>query len=504
MTTVKAYLFSAIALVFANSTTAQTDTSHYTLAPDDPVVAMIDSLMQKDHIKRDGFVFKAEKVNKYNFPADYIPEVRDSIYKQRIDAMNERTPFEYAFNDDVLAYIKLYAEKRRSFTSIAMGRAAMYFPLFEEKLAKYDMPLELKYLSVVESALNPTAKSPAGAMGLWQFMLTTGKMYGLDVDSYLDERRDPIKATEAACQLLKSLYSYYNDWSMALAAYNAGPGTVNRAIRRSGGKMTYWEIRPFLPKETQGYVPAFIAVNYAFTYAAEHNIMPRVATKAYYDVDTVHISESLKFSQLAALLDIPADLLMELNPLYKTDHIPKLDEQQYLYLPINKIGDFMANEDSLYKWNRSPQSADAFISYSSSAVHTVGRGEYLSLIANKYKCSVDELMAWNDLKTTNLYVGQKLSIRTTTHVPVEKDASAGGTVAATNQSTQSSTNTSGNTSTTTAPAQSYYYYTIQSGDTLWHIAQKKGISLTTLKQLNKGLNERDLKVGSKIKIGVKG
>lgn len=485
---------------------AQRDTLR--IAPDDPIVAMIDSLMKLEHMRKDTYVKKAGK-SKYGYASDFVPEVTDSVYKSRIEHMNAKTPFEYAFNDDVLAYIKLYSEKRRSFTSIAMARAAMYFPLFEEKLAKYDLPLELKYLSVIESALNPVAKSPAGAMGLWQFMLATGKMYNLEVDSYLDERRDPIKATEAACQLLKSLHSYYNDWSMALAAYNAGPGTVNRAIRRSGGKMTYWEIRSFLPKETQGYVPAFIAVNYAMEYHEEHNIQPRVAEKRYYDVDTVHIKEPMNFNHLAAVLKLPKDFLQEINPVYKTDHIPyRHGKKNYLYLPVEKMGVFMANEDTLYSMLRKPKVIDEpYTAYTSSAVHTVKSGEYLTLIANKYGCSVDEILAWNNLTSNVLHVGQKLSIRQTTKVPMEKSEVAvqsnNNTTTSTGGTSQSTTTKTPVATTTNLPAESYVYYTIKQGDTLWGISQSKGVSITQLKNWNKGINERDLKVGAKIKVGTK-
>jgi membrane-bound lytic murein transglycosylase D len=504
----KHFLLLLVSLLVLESSLNAQQRDSLRIALDDPIVAMIDSLMKKEHIRRDAYVKKPGK-SKYGYAADYVPDVSDSLYKVRVEQMNSRTPFEYAFNDDVLAYIRLYTEKRRSFTSIAMARSAMYFPLFEEKLAKYDLPLELKYLSVIESALNPVAKSPAGAMGLWQFMLATGKMYNLEVDSYLDERRDPIKATESACQLLKSLHSYYNDWSMALAAYNAGPGTVNRAIRRSGGKMTYWEIRQFLPKETQGYVPAFIAVNYAMEYHEEHNIQPRVAEKRYYDVDTVHIKEPLNFNHLSAMLKLPKDYLQEINPVYKTDHIPfRQGKKNYLYLPVEKIGLFMANEDSLYAMLRKPKVVDEpYTAYTSSATHTVKSGEYLSLIANKYGCTVDEIISWNNLTSNVLHVGQKLQIRQTTKVPVEKQETTTSTNTATNSGNQTtqSTNTSTSTaSTTNLSADSYIYYTIKQGDTLWAIAQSKGVSLTQLKQWNKGINERDLKVGSKIRVGIKG
>jgi membrane-bound lytic murein transglycosylase D len=483
-----------LGVMYSATAGAQGDTLK--LAKDDPIIAMIDSLMRKDYLARDPYYYKADDYKKHNLPEGTVPEVSDSVIGYRINEMNKRTPFEYAFNDDVLSYIRLYIDQRKSFTSICMGRSAMYFPLFEEKLAKHGMPLELKYLSVIESALNPTAKSRAGAMGLWQFMPATGKMYGLEMSSYIDERCDPIKATESACILLKTLYSYYNDWSMALAAYNAGPGTVNRAIRRSGGKMTYWEIRPFLPKETQGYVPAFIAVNYAMEYAAEHNIIPREADKRFFEYDTVHIKEPLYFKHLASVLKLPEDLLKELNPIYKTGFIPKLDEQQYIYLPVESMGDFLANEDTLYNWYKKPRTDSAFVAFSSVKTHVVKKGEYLSLIANNYKVTVDELIAWNNLKSNTLYSGQKLNIHQTTHVPVASDNTqiAQNPQPKVQAAQQPATNLS---------ADRYYYYTIQSGDTLWDIAQKKGVSLTQIKQLNGGLNERNLKVGAKIKIGVK-
>lgn len=483
----------SLVFIFLLSLFAPAKADTLNIAPDDPMIAMIDSLLKLEHVKRDLFTYEEELENKYGYPSGHVPEISDSVIQERIAFMNRRTPFEFEYNEDVLKYIRLFVEHRRTFTAICMGRAPMYFPMFEEKLDKYGMPLEIRHLSVVESALNPTAKSWAGAMGLWQFMVTTGKMYGLEVDSYVDERRDPLKATEAACQYLSMLHRMYNDWSMALAAYNAGPGTVNRAIRRSGGKMTYWEIREFLPKETQGYVPTFIAVNYVMTYAAEHNIIPRIPERKYYEVDTVHFHKPLDFNHLSLALGLPADLLKELNPIYKTEHIPWREDHTYLYLPTNKIGVFMANEDSLYSWN-AKGTDESHIAYTQEVYHTVQRGEYLSGIAYQYHCTVDEIKMWNGLSNNNLYPGQKLRIRKPAYKPVERTETT--TTASSTTSNSSGTNTSSSSG-------DYYYYTIQNGDTLWDIAQKKGISLQTLRNLNPGLNSRNLKVGQRLRVGKK-
>ena len=240
-------------------------------------------------------------LNVHGFPPTYIPAWPEATYQSRLQYLDGQTPFDLTYNPVVQSYIDLYAVRKREMTSRMLGLSDLYFPVFEEYLDRHGMPLEMKYLAVVESALNPAARSRAGAVGLWQFMLPTGKMFGLKADSYVDERHDLHKSTEAACNYLTYLYKIYDNWELALAAYNCGPGNVNKAIRRSGGRKDYWEIYDHLPRETRGYVPAFIAVNYVFAHAADHNLYPVAPTYCAHEVDTVQVCYPLDLSNIAAL-----------------------------------------------------------------------------------------------------------------------------------------------------------------------------------------------------------
>lgn len=459
------------------------------IEPDDPMVAKIDSLLKLSFIQKEIAAFKGRN----DIPKDSIPAFSNEVYKQRIAQLDGKTPFEFEYNDDVQKYIDLFVKHRRTFTAICLGRSELYFPMYKEKLDSYGMPLELRYLSVIESALNPKANSRAGAKGLWQFMLRTGEAYGLAVDSYTDQRFDPEMATDAACRYLKFLHKMYGDWSMALAAYNAGPGNVNRAIRRSGGEMTYWKIRDYLPKETQGYVPTFIAVTYLMEFHKEHNIIPRKANVKIYEIDSVQFSSPLTLSDISEALDIEYDYLQHINPIYKTDYIPAFDTAKaHIYLPVEKVGLFMKNLDTLSKWKKDT-TAEGFIAYPSIVYHTVKSGESMGLIADKYKVTTRELMVWNDKSSKMIHPGEKIKVHVATRKPVEKTAP---------KKTYSSNKGNGSSSGS-GSSSGYVYYTIRSGDTLWDIANKKGVSLSQIERLNPGLNSRNLKVGQKIKIAKK-
>jgi membrane-bound lytic murein transglycosylase D len=289
-----------------------------------------------DTLKRDAFIntveqslqlFLAEYVNKNNYdsiitalnyePGDE-PAFTDEVYCERLEKMNAMSPFQLDCNSITLSTIKFFVKSRRGFIRIALGRSAVYFDMFEEKLAEYGLPIELKYLAVIESGLRPQVKSKAGALGLWQFMYRTGLHYGLKENSYIDERMDPALATDAACRFLRQLYGIYGDWNLALAAYNAGPGNVNKAIRRSGNKTTYWEVRPFLPSETQGYVPNFIAAAYLMTYHAEHNIIPMEAKIHDAQLDTMCLTNGVHMSTISKLTNWQEEDVKTLNPVYKT------------------------------------------------------------------------------------------------------------------------------------------------------------------------------------------
>ena len=265
---------------------------------DDPVVAKFDSMLLANFTNSES-IFEGSVTS-----STEVPSYSDSIYTLRIEALNKKTPIDLVFNPYVKQYIKVYTQRRRTQMSRMMGLAAFYFPMFEEVLDQFDLPLELKYLAIVESALNPRAKSWAGATGLWQFMYNTGKEYDLKISSYVDERMDPYRATVAACMYFQSSYNLYKDWSLVLASYNSGRGNVNKAIRRSGGHKNYWKIRRFLPKETRSYVPAFIAVCYAMNYADKHSISPEEPKVLHYEIDTIEVKYQIDFQHLSKVLDI--------------------------------------------------------------------------------------------------------------------------------------------------------------------------------------------------------
>lgn len=341
----KIKIFIILLVVGVNVSFAQTvDSLKHQLKDDDPVLAAIDSMMATGYFESLGFNDNIEELNTYGYSKDSVPSFDSLTYAKRFEVLNANSPFSLVYNNYVKGYVNLYAKRRKRITGRMMGLAPIYFPVFEENLDKHNLPLELKYLPIIESALNPKAKSRVGATGLWQFMYRTGKMFDLEATSYYDERSDVYKSTDAACRYLKSLYKMYDDWDLALAAYNCGPGNVNKAIRRSGGKKTYWEIRNYLPRETRGYVPAFIAVNYIMNYGSEHNIFPVKPDIACFKTDTVAVEDHVSFAQISEFLDIPLEYLEYLNPAYKQNFIPNNKEANTLCLPVEKIGDFLTNE----------------------------------------------------------------------------------------------------------------------------------------------------------------
>ena len=376
---------------------------------DNPIVASFDSLLLSNLSFSDA-LFSYDSAMEVSTP----PVFSDSVYEARIQHLDTKTPIDLVYNPYVKQYINVYTKQRRQQMSRMMGLAAYYFPVFEEVLDQFNLPLELKYLALVESALNPKAKSWAGATGLWQFMYNTGKEYNLKVSSYVDERMDPYRATVAACEFFQKSYSVYGDWSLVLASYNSGRGNVNKAIRRSGGKRNYWQIRRFLPKETRSYVPAFIAVCYAMNYASDHKISTDKPRVLFHEVDTVEVKYQIDFEYLSSSLDISMDELAFLNPSYKINVIPKIEGRLYhLVLPITKMGAFVENEQEIYAHfvELDAQKRKNYPKYSEQderIIHRVKGGEYLGKIARRYGCSVKKIQQWNNLKNDNIRVGQRL------------------------------------------------------------------------------------------------
>ena len=357
--------------------------------------------------------------------SDTNPLFSDSVYIDRLS----RIPavMEMPYNEIIRKFIDMYAGRLRNQVSFMLSACNFYMPIFEEALDAYNLPLELRYLPIIESALNPSAVSRAGASGLWQFMLATGKMYGLESNSLVDERRDPIKATWAAARYLKELYAIYGDWNLVIAAYNCGPGTINKAIRRANGKTDYWEIYHFLPKETRGYVPAFIAANYIMTYYCDHNICP-METNIPASTDTIQVNKRLHFEQIADICGISLEQIKSLNPQYKKDVIPGDSKPYTLRLPQNYISVFIDQQDTIYTHradelfknrktiairDNTPPSATrvkAVVGNGKLIYHKIRSGETLGSIAAKYKVRVKDIQNWNGMRNTKITTGKQLKI----------------------------------------------------------------------------------------------
>lgn len=445
-------------------------------------------------------------IDSLGYEQDYKPTFSDSVYIARLKKLDAQTIIDIEINAAVLSTVKYFVSKRRTFTAVCLGRSKLYFPMYETYLDKYGIPMELKYLSVIESGLRPTVKSRVGATGLWQFMYPTGRMYGLESDSYVDERMNPELATDAACKYLKYLYGLYGDWSLALAAYNAGPGNVNKAIQRSGGKMTYWEVRPFLPQETQMYVPNFIAMLYMMTYYAEHNIVPQEVKKHFYEVDTVCLKQGVRISHIDSVLGISTEEFLYLNPVYKTDIIPHTDHQQCITLPLEKISVFLQYEDSLYVLDHLLDSTGSrFVTMEKKKTHIVSPDETIVTVAEKYGVTMTDIKTWNGLKTNTIYPGQKLTIMIIEKKFIDNTASTAGSTTTTSSSTRTTTTTTSNSTTTQTPTTTtegnYKYYALKSGESLWTVSQKFGIPFAELQEMNKGLDAKHLQPGQKIIIG---
>ncbi len=413
------------------------------------------------------------------------------VLKERLHRLNEKTPFNISYNPSLERVIKSFLTRRRDLMERMLTTSQFYFPMFEQELDSYNLPLEIKYLAIVESALNPRAKSRVGATGLWQFMYGTGKEYKLDVSSYVDERSDPIKATKAACEYLSRLHGIFGDWDLALAAYNSGPGNVNKAIRRSGGYKNYWNIRRNLPRETAGYLPAFLATMYLFEYAAEHGLKTEKVARPFFETDTVHVKQLITFDQISELIDVSVEELQMLNPAYKLNIIPFVEGEDYaLRLPRYAMGKFVANEDAIYKHvaeeiKSREKPLPRLVKSQDRIRYRVRSGDYLGRIANRYKVRVSDIKRWNGLRNNNLRVGQRLTI-----FPRRPSAQI-------DQTTKKKEQTSTVAATITKGTK---VHVVKEGDSLWTISRKyPGISIENLREWN-GISGKNLKPGTKLKL----
>lgn len=421
----------------------------------------------------------------------------DSLYKERLERLPHIVPMQY--NAVVRKCIDLYTERRRGLVRYMLGMADYYFPIIEQALDEHDLPLELKYLAVVESALNPKALSRVGAAGLWQFMLPTAKGYGLQINSLVDERLDPIKSTHAACNYFKDMYAIYNDWNLVLAAYNCGPGNVNKAMKRSG-KTDFWDIFPFLPKETRSYVPLFIAANYVMNYYCEHNLCP-VQTSLPLATDTIMVNKALHFEQVAEVLSLDIEQLRALNPQYKRDIIPGNTGASILKLPAQQAYTFVEREDTIYTHNAELLLANISATPNDKKnnreriTHITKSGENLYTIANQYGVTAKDIRKWNGLGSNRVSPNRRLVV----HVD------NGGVPFASAKTTASEAKTqtrSAPKSVSTSNTGDFLSYQVQSGDSLYSISKKyPGVSIAVIQKTN-DLPDSKIRPGQILKIPV--
>ena len=471
----------------------------------------------------------------------------DSIYVQRLQSMQSAVSL--SFNNTVKGFITMYTVRKPKQVAVMLGLANYYFPMFEEALAKYGLPMELKYLPIIESALNPGANSVASAIGLWQFMYSTGKMYKLEISTFVDERRDPQKATDAAARYLRDLYNIYKDWHLVIAAYNCGPGNVNKAIKRCGDAKDYWKIYYRLPKETRGYVPAFIAANYVMNFYQSHNILPKSPDFPII-TDTLMVNDYLHFNQISEIIGMPVEQIRNLNPQYRRDIIPASKDKAYsLVLPQDEISAYLENETTIHDHRRAeffpnnqivnPQGN--FANHSPSdikgrdkVIYTVKSGDNLGLVASWFRVRSSDLKYWNGIRKNFIRAGQKLAI----YVPEgqgehynklnkksfaerQKSLKEKPPVSSTpNLATVAKKQSAETKSTEVVQAQpvkkdttvvekknepnekgEFVYYRVLKGDNFWTIAKKfPGVTNNDIMKLNNISKATSLKVGQVLKI----
>jgi membrane-bound lytic murein transglycosylase D len=465
----------------------------------DQLCTRVDSLWMNELVSLDIYDDLTKDIQTINTDISVDEELPTELLKQRLQVMNEKSPFEIEYNQGLENIIKSFLKNRKKSFSRLMALSEYYFPIFEDAFAKQNVPLEIKYLAVVESALNPKAVSKMGATGIWQFMYGTGKQYDLKIDSYIDERSDPLKSTAACSEYMTKMFKIFGDWELVLASYNSGPGNVTKAIRRSGGKTKYWDIRNHLPKETQGYVPAFLATMYLFEFHKEHGINPERAVVKNFETDTVQIKNQMSFKQIADLLDMPQSQIQLLNPSYKLNVVPFYqNEQHFLRLPKDKIATFVNNEDKIYDYvayqsqhkglpkqlalKVSPKGKtklDNAVAATETQYYKVRKGDNLGSIADKYDVSILELKKWNNLKGNALALGKTLKIKSNIDsVAKPKELK---TPEIDKKQIEEAIASNDNKEKSNSINQEYI---VAAGDNLGSIAKKFGTTIADLKELN--------------------
>ena len=498
----------------------------------DEMASCVDSLWMKELANLDLYNDISDDIKNINIDEKVDYNLSTDLLKERLKAMDAKSPFNIEYNPGLENIIKSFLKNRKKSFERLMAISEYYFPMFEEAFAKQNVPLEIKYLAIVESALNPKAVSRMGATGLWQFMYQTGKQYNLKIDSYVDERSDPLKASEAAAQYMANMYAIFGDWDLVLASYNSGPGNVSKAIRRSGGQQNYWNIRKNLPQETQGYVPAFLATMYIYEYHKEHGIHPDRAIVKHFATDTIMIKKQMSFAQISDLLDVPVTQLQVMNPSYKLNIVPFYgDKDHFLRLPKDKIAVFASNEDKIYAYvqrevdrrERPFQVTKAIVAtdtlnYTQQRItlpktkyYIVRRGDNLSEIANRYDVTIADLKKWNRIRGNTVARGKSLKIftsesvvRTVRKEPINDKApleikTDKQQIAVSDVKINKEEKAKKSEKIATLSSGFATHYVVQKGDNLSTIAKKNNVTVAEIKEWNH-LVDNSIQLGVSLQI----
>lgn len=501
-------LFVAIGVIcISTGIHAQKDSLQAVKPIEDRFEKNLDDLVQQWYLKK----FLSDTGRPHTGKGDTLaPVYPDSVYMDRISRLT--TAIDLSYNQIVRNFIHVYTQKRRERVEVMLGLADYYFPIFERIFDQYNLPLELKYLAVIESALNPRAVSRAGATGLWQFMYSTGRVYGLTINSFVDERRDPLKSTYAAAKYLKDLYEIFGSWDLAIAAYNCGPRNVSKAIYRAGGRENFWEIYYHLPYETRGYFPAFVAAMYVMNYPEAHKLYPQ-SIDIPFATDTVHIKHRLHLKQVAHVLNLPLKQLQDLNPQYRKNILPALDQTMALKLPLDKIAGFIRHKDSILAYKDSTffpgklvqnPGRSHFVRQTPTGKaklhYKVKPGDNLGYIAEWYNVRASDLRYWNNIRGNMIRAGQTLVV----YVPKDKAdhyKKVNSLSFKEKQSRIGQPPEKKNNSASRPRNDDYIYYKVKTGDTLWEIARKyPDVTQQDIMRLNNLTNARTIQAGQYLKI----